>query len=357
MIPDSWAYEPELNRDLRLDMLRGACVLGMIVNHVGGPSWARTVTQSNGTFFTPAEGFVFLSGYVVGRVYRSYQQKSGLRDAMAKAVKRSITLYKLTTVLSLGFGAALAVNGCPKANITARREFVRDVVLLRRTLYLTDVPLLYAQLMAAAAGALWLLAHSRVKTLLALSASLWAAYQIAPHKAGKLPWPIAENEVFHFAAWQLYFMVGLTAGYHGPAVARALRRVALPAVLGSAAGFATLLALEAEGGSHPWIERLAGKGSAGPLRLMACTFVFPLAYLLATYMWRPLRKYLGPLLLPLGQNSLYAYTMHIVLIGLLWKPLERLSRSKTLSCIAQLSSVAAIRWLIGKRFLFRVVPR
>jgi hypothetical protein len=358
MLPAEWAYRPELNRDLRLDMLRGACVLGMLVNHVAGPSYARTITQSNGTFFTPAEGFVVLSGYVVGRVYRSYQCKSGLKDAMAKAFKRATTLYKLTTVLTLGFGAALTAQGCPKANITSSPTFVRDVAIARRTLYLTDVPLLYAQLMAAASGALWLLARGQAKTLLALSGAMWASYQLAPEAAGKLPWPIAENELFHFAAWQLYFMAGLTAGYHGPAVARALRRVAVPAVLTAAAGFGTLLALEAEQGTDvSWIRRFADKGSAGPLRLVACACVFPLSYLLVTYAWEPLRRRLGPLLLPLGQNSLYAYTMHIVLIGLLWKPLEHLGGSKLLSSLAQIGAVGVIRWMIGKRLLFRIVPR
>ena len=58
-----------LGRDPRLDLLRGFCVFAMIVDHIGGSSWLYALTGGNRGPITAAEGFVFLSGLVLGTLY------------------------------------------------------------------------------------------------------------------------------------------------------------------------------------------------------------------------------------------------------------------------------------------------
>src|SRR5262249_18106995 len=67
--PHDWRYSGG-SRDLRLDFLRGFAVLVMVADHLGGePSWLYSITGGNKFLFSAAEGFVFISGLVMGIVY------------------------------------------------------------------------------------------------------------------------------------------------------------------------------------------------------------------------------------------------------------------------------------------------
>src|SRR5687768_17725473 len=103
-----------LGRDLRLDLLRGFCVFAMVVDHVGGSSWLYVLTGGNSGPVTAAEGFVFLSGLVLGIVSRRRVAREGTLAAVRSALARAWTLYTLTVILTLGFigltvGTGLAV--------------------------------------------------------------------------------------------------------------------------------------------------------------------------------------------------------------------------------------------------------
>ena len=91
-------------------------------------------------------------------------------------------------------------------------------------------------------------------------------------------------------------------------------------------------------------------------------FVSPLAYvigfffLLVTQCWRPLYRGLGWLLLPLGQNALYAYTAHIVLVvllGIALLPFGMVDRQLPwLNTLLQLLGLAVIWVLVKRRWFF-----
>jgi hypothetical protein len=66
----------------------------------------------------------------------------------------------------------------------------------------------------------------------------------------------------------------------------------------------------------------------------------------------------GWLLLPLGQSSLYAYAMHVLLLGLFYKSFDRLAdRTEWSNTVAQLGVLVLVWCMVKTRFLFRVVPR
>jgi hypothetical protein len=103
------------------------------------------------------------------------------------------------------------------------------------------------------------------------------------------------------------------------------------------------------------------KSALAPGRLIASFIVFQFAYLAATLFWKPIWTGLGWLLLPLGQNSLYSYTMHVVVIGLFYTLLPHLPghilEMGTLNTAVQLMFVLLLWAMIQRQFLFKVVPR
>src|SRR5689334_18236761 len=78
-------YRPMGSRDLRLDFLRGFAVLAMVVDHIGGPSWLYALTGGNKFYTSAAEGFIFISGLLVGVVYGRIVQRDGFVVGMRKA--------------------------------------------------------------------------------------------------------------------------------------------------------------------------------------------------------------------------------------------------------------------------------
>ncbi len=255
VLPRSWAmqwsYASHDKRDLRVDLLRGFAVFMMVVDHFGGSSWLYLITGGNAFFTSGAEAFVFISGLVVGMVYGSIALKEGLKSARIKALKRAFTLYKLTVVLTLGFAAFSLFLGLPWTHdlqISNPLYFVLDVLLLRRTMYLVDIPLMNALLLLLTPIGLWLLVTKRSGWLVAASGILWLAFQLFPVQV-QFPWPIIGNTTFNLAAWQLLFFVGMTIGFHREQVSRRLNRIPrLPYFLVSGALLICLIDLHSANG-------------------------------------------------------------------------------------------------------------
>src|SRR6266508_1306131 len=76
-------------RDYRVDLLRGFCVFAMIVDHISGSSWLYGLTGNNRWAVSAGEGFVFLSGLVLGMVYTRKMLKSGLAEAVWGLLRRA----------------------------------------------------------------------------------------------------------------------------------------------------------------------------------------------------------------------------------------------------------------------------
>ncbi|MEM8531018.1 MAG: hypothetical protein AAGF95_09255, partial [Chloroflexota bacterium] len=96
-------------------------------------------------------------------------------------------------------------------------------------------------------------------------------------------------------------------------------------------------------------------------RIIAALAVFPFAYLLLTYLWKPFSAIGSWLIMPLGQHSLYAYTMHVPLLifdNLVLPDSPGFTfAGQSVNAFAQLVGVFIIWFLIKRRFLFSVVPQ
>src|SRR5438067_8457816 len=74
-------------RDLRVDLLRGFCIFAMVVDHFGGDSWLYSITGGNRFYVSAAEGFIFISGFILGQAYRAKRDRHGLPAAMSEALR------------------------------------------------------------------------------------------------------------------------------------------------------------------------------------------------------------------------------------------------------------------------------
>ncbi|HLH26013.1 MAG TPA: OpgC domain-containing protein [Chloroflexota bacterium] len=370
------AYGASGRRDLRLDFLRGFCAVAMIVDHIGGPSWLYAVTGGNRFFTSAAEGFIFISGLVVGIAYRGLIARDGLGAALRRVLERAAQLYLLAVGLTLVFlpvSEALGLRWAQSVDLGDPAAFVVSVLTLHRTYYVVDIPLLYALLLAVTPLVLILLSQGYTPVVLALSWALWAAYQFFPEQAD-VPWQIAGNYAFHFSAWQALFVTAIVMGYHRERLAAALRWVPRwPALIVSGLGVAGLIAIYRAGDAF-WrmlpvddpasldvtdlVVALFGKGDLRPGRLLAFALVFVFAYLLVDRLWRPWNRLLGWLLLPLGQNALYAYAVHVVfvlLVGVLLPPLPLSARRLQTAYTALQLALVGLTWLMIRWRLF--LPR
>jgi len=374
-----------LGRDPRLDLLRGFCVFAMIVDHVGGASWLYALTGGNTGPVTAAEGFVFLSGLVLGIVSRRRVTRDGLQAAIRSSLSRAWTLYALTTALTLSFigltvgtDLALWVERSLLAQIESWPDLIASVVLLRFTWHGTDILALYAILLGSAPLALLLLAEGHPWRLLAGSWTLWLLFQVAPERA-VIPWPIEHASTFPFAAWQVLFVNALVLGYHREEISAWLAeredrprrtdhrfRVALVAaacvllMLGAALTTGHAYAIGSSGLTLGTFD-LFDKPSLGIGRLAAFGSVAVLAYVALTLCWRPIEHALGWLLIPLGQASLYAYTVHLFVIVLAYNVPPYVGStepgSELHNTVGQLLLVLLVWAMVKRKVLFGLIPR
>lgn len=373
-IDTNWHYPRAEKRDLRLDLLRGFAVFVMVVDHFGGTSWLYLISGNNSFFTSGAEAFVLISGMVVGIVYGGIAQRDGLPAAITKALQRAWTLYKLTIVMTLLFAVISEIFDLPWAHgfeIGDPIRFFINVVLLRQTYYLADIPLLYTLLMATAPIGLWLLYTKRTGVLHVFSFLLWLGYQYVDSQQ-IIVMPIVGNTVFHPAAWQLIFFWAMAVGFHREKIWKRIANFPRwPYFLLATLLFVWLLHLYVSETNA--LTRLYGmdmqtiksilfnKSNVAPGRILATFIVFQFGYLLLTFFWVPIQHALGWLLMPLGQNSLYSYTMHVVIIGTFYVLLPYLPGNITehgiINTSLQLGVLFLLWWLIRRQFAFDIVPR
>ena len=382
----AWRYVASpVGRDPRLDLLRGFCVFAMIVDHVGGSSWLYTLTGGNRGPVTAAEGFVFLSGLVLGIVSRQRVLKAGIKGAIRSTLSRAWTLYWLTVALTLIFvvltaatDLALWVDRSWFDQVESWSALTVAVALVRFTWHGTDILALYALLLLAAPLAVVMLAWGQWRPLLAGSWLLWLVYQIAPERA-VIPWTIEHAHQFPVAAWQALFVSALTLGYHRKEIAAWAHGVAhdptrsgLTFRLGLGAAAITLVLLAAVWDANKAlaigsdVRPLAfvdpfDKASLGVGRLLFFAGTASIIYLAVTLLWRPIERGVGWLLIPLGQASLYAYTVHLFLIVLAYNVPPYIGSDQPgwelHNTVGQLLLVLVVWAMVKRGVLFRLIPR
>ena len=333
-VPMKLPHLSRLERRPELDALRGLFLVWMTLTHL--PTRFSDFVNQPIAFVSSAEGFVFISALLVGRLYirDSITDATGTR---IKLWKRSLKIYGYHLVmLSLLFtvAAAYAVHAHRTA-ITNLLDFylahpfeaiVGSVLLLYCPPLLDILPMYVTFLfftpmvlsasvrfgwrkVLAASGTVWLLAQFGLRDLV----HGWIVH------ATHLHIPLQETGAFNLFAWQAVWTVGLWLGARSAMHRSILQR--LPGWV-VAASFATCLFFV--GVRHNWLgphltqQTLSvqlDKWQIGPLRVLNLV-----AFALVVY-W--LRKYLLKVVaiepfLTLGKASLRVFCAHIffVFVGL-----------------------------------------
>ena len=236
-----------MSRRHEIDALRGLMLILMTLTHL--PTRFSEYTGEPFGFVSAAEGFVFLSAFMVGWIYVARAHKNGI-PAMRRAVwRRAFTLYACQVGLLLFLLTVVVPIGVAKSQpaITNLVSFFNRehlAALSSGLVLLYDPPLLdilplYVLFMLATPAVLALSLRRGWAPILSFSFGLWlvaqfdvgqAVYQ-AIASATRFNMPYAETGAFSLLAWQLLWIIGLWMGSrilrasgYLPAGARPLRQ-------------------------------------------------------------------------------------------------------------------------------------
>jgi hypothetical protein len=315
-------------RRWELDALRGLMLVLMTLTHM--PTMYSLPSGQPFGFVSAAEGFVFLSAFMAGKVYGARARRDGVPAMQTAFQERALRLYLCQLGLLLLAFTLIAWLGVrnQQGGVTGLLEYffidpraaVVGAALLIHNPPLLDILPLYIVLMLVSPWLLRLGLRQGWCGVLAASALLWlgekwglglAAYELIATLTG-LPIPYRETGAFHWLAWQALWVVGLWLGARQQPLPRFPKWALVPAAL-YALG---MLLWRHMAGQDPMpgvsaVGMLLDKWSLGPLRVLNFASVFVL--LVSGGPW--LRKVL-PRPLPLellGRHSLSVFCAHIVI--------------------------------------------
>jgi hypothetical protein len=323
-----------MERQAELDWLRGLMLVLMTLTHV--PTWFGARVGQPFGFVSAAEGFVFLSAFLVGRVYSQMARKRGFPAMRKAAFGRAAKVYAahVGLLLFLFFvlvpfatsHGAYAIMDLASFYVERPRVALVAGFALGYNPPLLDILPMYVLFIAASPRIIEFGTKRGWGPLLALSAALWLFAQLGGGRhvyesiARLLEWPVpyAQTGAFSLLAWQLLWLVGVRAGALA-AEARVTGQAERPwpraMIFGALSVAAALLVVrhltgQVPSATHPALNALFDKWHLGPLRLAN----FAVLAILAVH-WRHVLVAWASrsMIATLGRASLTVFTAHLVL--------------------------------------------
>ena len=321
-----------MDRRWELDALRGLMLVLMTLTHLP-TRWSDPLGQPFG-FVSAAEGFVFLSGLMAGRVYTQRGLRRGA-DAVTEAFwRRALKLYAVQAAFMLFFFSAVAAVGLVNRQdavlgmlgfyfeqpLTA---FFAGLTLLYNPPLLDILPMYIVLMIVSPLVLLHGLRHGWAPLLVA-SLLLWLAAQfdlgvavreaVEALTASKIP--VRHTGAFDLFAWQFLWIAGLWLGaVQAVGDGAAAPRFPAPLVAAAWAWALTCLAWRHAVGQtpfpdHPGLNVLFDKWRVGPLRLL--DFFALLLLVLHHGAWLKSRLPRSRVLEAMGAASLPVFCAHLV---------------------------------------------
>jgi hypothetical protein len=192
-------------RDGLIDFLRGIAIIDMMLVHFA-PYWPVFLSKLIVYHDVAIEGFIFLSGYSVGRYYYkrfTLDGKSVTRRFLQRAGQLVLVQFLLIGTISV-----------PHFMLTARSTAGADVMnfIVKSCLFYNQVGLLhilptFIPLFLLSPVILYLLSKGRHGMLLIFSLAIFAAGQINPYLLD-----YGERRIFPVILWQIWFVIGCVCG-------------------------------------------------------------------------------------------------------------------------------------------------
>ncbi|WP_167720911.1 OpgC domain-containing protein [Tolypothrix sp. PCC 7910] len=368
-----WRYDPSIQgkRDLRIDFLRGIAIVSMVFNHLESPSYFSAINRGH-IYASAAEGFLFISGLVLGMVTLGRIDKVGFAESMKKLLERSWKLYLTSFTLMAVLGLlSIVAPGWTRPAFDEAPGAWWQILLAAATFHLAppviDILQLYVLLLLLSPGIFWMLRKGLWLPMLIISWSLWSFQQLHPYAFSFHPLD-REHPYFTFASWQILYVHGVLAGYYRTRLQQIWDRIPkIPLVITLVLiVIGSLFAAHYDMQLGIWPTKVSDRiawltwtdrSRNGFIRLINLIGLFPLLYIIVDTFWQPLYQTLGKLLITLGQNSLYVYVMHVP-ATVIWFMIPGLVNGNPLvTTLAQAAAVAIFWFLVKKQVLFNIVPR
>lgn len=397
-VSNQWSYVDEGSmRDLRIDFMRGFVFLLLFTTHFDYFSWFSLIGWERVGVVSSAETFILLAGVVTGIVYGKKFRSGGLSAIINKLFTRAWTLYKIALLVSASIALLHLIPGL---NTQAVTNFIDDngqafplypspdkgfiyslayIIFLKAGPHQFQIIGLYMVLFLITPIIFWSIQEGKVRTLLFLSwLSYICNYLIPESEPGTAEIRLTGAE-FEFAfpllAWQLLFVHGVVVGYYrkevieffSSAIGRMLIAVCIALTIlfifftlnhplekiPSWAKFSVILPETFDW----WYQHFFLKYNIGPGRLVNNFVLIVTVYSLLTVAWKPICFSLGWLFIPLGQESLYVFFVHVYLILLIENTSLPKINNVWISTLIHFSLLLACWVMVKKRFLFRWIPR
>lgn len=361
-------------RLLVFDLLRGYFLFVIIIDHLMRffGFW-EIFTGRGAQWVSAAEGFFFISGIMVGVVRGKRMILKPIQDVAKKCLSRSFKLYAWGVGLSLVFSLVavwLAGNEGLKQPIFVGSglDLIVQTLSLRFNYGWADFLIYYAVYMTLSPVAIWLLRKRLWHSVLLLSLVVW----------------LETSSIM--GSWQILFFSGLVIGFYKGKLEEYILSfnestrkhlssaiISLSVVTLLASIFFTtvaeeygkigsgnyILGISLENSKSYAVETLRmtfDRLSLAPARLLLFYLWFSALYIIFNKYEEWIKKRLGWLLLTLGQNSLYVYIVHAVLLFFL-NLIVPLGQHWTVNIFINTSFVLLIIAMVKKKFLFKLIPR
>jgi hypothetical protein len=320
------------NRIYALDIIRGLFLIVILINHIEMyPNLFDLFTGRGRLLVSAAEGFFFMSGLLVGMVYRR-RLSLGMKFVFTKMWKRagelyigSILLTLLFTYAAIYFKHTTIKDGIP--DVINWSHIFKETVFMRYGYGWADFLDRFAILMFLAPFGFYLLSKGKWWLLMAVSVIGWA-------------WP-GSGFTLH---WQIIYALGMILGYHWhevrarfgklSATSRKSIKISLAVITVITFGLSYLsvyvLSLLNEklaslsvglqqftlhwNSVNAYVWRFAEKWTVGPLRLVLFLIWFSVLFMVVQRHEKSINRYTKGMIQTVGQNSLFVYIAHAFIV-------------------------------------------
>lgn len=213
-----------------LDGMRGYFLFFMLINHIvlQGGFWLQDVNLAQVMFVEDAQGFVFLSGFLIGLLQTKRLMRHGVPAMRASVYRRAGELYlysmglvlialTLQAVLPGGVDAFYNWMGASGAS-DPKRDFALATLIFQPTFM--DILPMYILFLLAAPPLVRQVAEGRWPLVITVSLLVWMAAQMGVGDAISVPLQAIGQATdgqglrgsFNPLGWQLVFISGMVGG-------------------------------------------------------------------------------------------------------------------------------------------------
>jgi hypothetical protein len=357
-----------IERDLRLDLLRGLGLWMIFLDHIPDDVVAWLTLRNYG-FSDAAEFFVFISGYLLGFIYVPVVAAGQFLPALKRLWLRAWQMYVAHILLFLTFTAQIARAARKWDNPMYKDEFnvanflAHPDELIGKALTLQykpvdlDVLPLYIALVLVSPFVVWCLVR---RPNLTLAGSI-VLYLLARYFDWNLPsYPKGATWYFNPFAWQLMFFLGAWCGCGAVAqISKFLRSRIVFAAAITWIAFALIIVMTwhsafLESLIPKWMIKLIYPIDKTDLDMLRFTHFLALAVIVSRYLsrdWAGLKsRWLRPLVL-CGQHSLPLFCLGVFLsFGVHWMLVQWKHQviEQILLSIGGMAIMSAVAWLLDR---------